>query len=135
MSIRAAYIFKDAETEVAVYKHSLGDPESAKGHIAGALEYAWPLPRFEAADFAAAFVAANKSKHGGEVQLLPGLWDSFPADLAYVYEITFSAGKVRVKGWSVSYNDDAPLRSLRWSWTEVKGWTMTGKKLEASRNG
>ena len=41
---------------MTVYKHSDG----AVCWINKALEHAWPLPRFEADEFAAAFVAANK---------------------------------------------------------------------------
>ena len=38
--------------------------------IENAKEFAWELPRFEADEFAAAFVAANKNKAGGEVRLV-----------------------------------------------------------------
>jgi hypothetical protein len=47
-----------------VYKHFDGYPlhgdSGAVIWIKAALDYAWPLPRYEADDFAAAFVAANK---------------------------------------------------------------------------
>ena len=36
------------------------DPDGAVCWITKALEHAWPLPRFEADEFAAAFVAATK---------------------------------------------------------------------------
>jgi hypothetical protein len=42
------------------YKHSDGYPDGAVCWITKALEHAWPLPRFAADEFAAAFVAANK---------------------------------------------------------------------------
>ena len=46
---------------MTVYKHSDGYPYGAVCWITKALEHAWPLPRFEADEFAAAFVvAANK---------------------------------------------------------------------------
>lgn len=69
MSTRACYrfieptdgCFPSAAPVVTVYKHSDGYPSGAAQWIEAALEYAWPLPRFEADDFAAAFVAANKS--------------------------------------------------------------------------
>ena len=64
MSTRACYRFIDpALTDpevVTVYKHSDGYPDGAVCWITKALEHAWPLPRFEADEFAAAFVAANK---------------------------------------------------------------------------
>jgi GNAT superfamily N-acetyltransferase len=47
-----------------VYKHHDGYPingtSGAVFWLKAALNYAWPLPRYEADDFAAAFVAANK---------------------------------------------------------------------------
>ena len=45
---------------VTVYEHSDGYPDGAVCWITKTLEHAWPLPRFEADEFAAAFVAANK---------------------------------------------------------------------------
>jgi len=63
MSTRACYRFIDPETAevVTVYKHSDGYPEGAVCWITKAVDFAWPLPRFEADEFAAAFIAANKS--------------------------------------------------------------------------
>lgn len=46
-----------------IYKHSDGYPYGKHGivqAIKNAEDYAWPLPRFEAGEYAAAFVAANK---------------------------------------------------------------------------
>jgi hypothetical protein len=70
MSTRACYRFIDPDTNdpevVTVYKHSDGYPDGAVCWITKALEHAWPLPRFEADELAAAFVAANKPppRHG-----------------------------------------------------------------------
>lgn len=47
-------------TFVTVYKHSDGYPDGAVCWITKSLEHAWPVPGFEADEFAAAFVAANK---------------------------------------------------------------------------
>jgi hypothetical protein len=64
MSTRACYRFIDRPGDhaevVTIYKHSDGYPEGAVCWITKALEFAWPLPRFEADEFAAAFIAANK---------------------------------------------------------------------------
>jgi hypothetical protein len=67
MSTRACYRFIRPKNDmwngakvVTVYTHSDGYPEGACRWIEAALEYSWVLPRFEADDFAAAFVAANK---------------------------------------------------------------------------
>jgi hypothetical protein len=70
MGTRAIYIFEDDHEEVHVYKHYDNYPEGAVDFIENAKEYAWELPRFEADEFAAAFVAANKNRKGGEVRLV-----------------------------------------------------------------
>ena len=70
MGTRAIYIFEDEHEEVHVYKHYDNYPLGAVDFIENAKEYAWELPRFEADEFAAAFVAANKNRKGGEVRLV-----------------------------------------------------------------
>ena len=60
MSTRASYTFTDERGTHHVYKHHDGYLEGAYEAITKALDCAWPLPRFEADEFAAAFVAANK---------------------------------------------------------------------------
>jgi hypothetical protein len=66
MSTRACYRFipengpNDFPGVVTVYEHRDGYPKGAAKAIEAALPYAWPLPRFEADEFAAAFVRANK---------------------------------------------------------------------------
>ena len=70
MGTRAIYIFEDEHEEVHVYKHYDNYPLGAVDFIENAKEFAWELPRFEADEFAAAFVAANKNKAGGEVRLV-----------------------------------------------------------------
>ncbi len=69
MSTRAVYTFKDKRNIVHVFKHHDGYPGSAVEHIRNALRIAWKLPRFEADEFAASFVAANKGKLGGGIRL------------------------------------------------------------------
>lgn len=70
MSTRAMYTFIGDKSgrsreQFHVYKHHDGYPingtSGAVFWLKAALDYAWPLPRYEADDFAAAFVAANKS--------------------------------------------------------------------------
>ena len=70
MGTRAIYIFEDEHEEVAVYKHYDNYPLGAVDFIENAKEYAWELPRFEADEFAAAFVAANKNRKGGEIRVV-----------------------------------------------------------------
>jgi hypothetical protein len=71
-----------------VYKHHDGYPTGAAEALANALTLAWPLPRYEADEFAAAFVAANKDTRG-EIRLMPsGDWkDIAPQNLEYRYVI------------------------------------------------
>ncbi len=63
MSTRALYTFRsqDGDEEYHVYKHHDGYPMGAAAALTRALAFAWSLPRYEADEFAAAFVAANKS--------------------------------------------------------------------------
>lgn len=87
MSTRAVFTFHAYQRDTFhVYKHCDGYPEYARETLFNALPYAWPLPRFEPDDFAAAFIAGNKSKGGGNVYISEG-WKSH-ADLSYRYEIT-----------------------------------------------
>ena len=66
MSTRACYRFfplngpNDWPGVVTVYKHHDGYPSGAAKAIEATLPHAWPLPRFEADEFAAGFVRANK---------------------------------------------------------------------------
>lgn len=85
MSTRAVYTFKDSQDEYHVYKHHDGYPSGAAVAITNALKYAWQLPRFEACEFGAAFIAGNKAEGGG-VYLTHHYKDH--GDLEYRYEIT-----------------------------------------------
>ena len=122
MSTRACYIFKDQYDAVCVYKHHDGYPEGAKEHIAKALEFAFPLPRFEADEFGAAFVAANKPSEGGGVRLIPGGEDGWKThtDIEYLYQIECVDGHIQVKAWEVDYRSD----SDRWTQKPIRGWTV-----------
>src|SRR4051794_34741819 len=105
------YTFQDETGEYHVFKHSDGYPEGAAIAINKALPYAWPLPRFEANEFAAAFVCGNKvatarnafGLQGGDVRLLPSgsINDVAPGDIEYRYEIFFSGRKLRVSAFSI----------------------------------
>jgi hypothetical protein len=94
MSTRAVYTFRDQDSQHAVYKHYDGYPTEALGFIENALARAWPLPRFEADEFAAAFVAANKTS-SGNVYLTTG--PERHGDLAYRYEVTCRDATLRVE--------------------------------------
>ena len=94
MGTRAVYTFIDADDRHSVYKHWDGYPRGACRFIANALPLAWPLPRFEADEFAASFVAANKQQPG-HIRLPSG--PDAHGDLAYTYEISCRDGQLHVR--------------------------------------
>lgn len=110
MSTRAVYTFiESGNLEHHVYKHSDGYPTGAAGALVAALDLAWPLPRYEGDEFAAAFVAANKTQGGG-IRLLPSgkFEDVAPGDVAYHYviapKVTSKGAQLLVTAYEV-YND------------------------------
>jgi hypothetical protein len=100
MGTRAVYTFIDEDERHAVFKHWDGYPRGACRFIANALPLAWPLPRFEADEFAAAFVAANK-REAGNVRLTSG--PEAHGDLEYAYEILCQDGHLHVRILAVGY--------------------------------
>jgi hypothetical protein len=106
MSTRAVYTFKDNRGSHSVYKHYDGYPEGALSFIKEAKKYAWELPRFDASEFAAAFIAANKNEAGGDLYLTYGHEEH--GDLDYRYEISADKDKLLVKVFKVEeYDEDA----------------------------
>lgn len=85
MGTRAVYSFKDAYHNFHVYKHWDGDEEGAAEFLANAFPYAWGGKRFEAMDFAAAFVAGNKKQGGGDVYFTKS--PSHHGDLSFGYQV------------------------------------------------
>lgn len=63
MSTRSVFTFRDADSAFHVYMHSDGYPSGAAKALSYAIGFAWSLPRYEADDFAAGFVAGNKARH------------------------------------------------------------------------
>ena len=100
MGTRAVYTFIDQDQCHSVYVHWDGYPRWACRFIAKALSLAWPLPRFEADEFAAAFVAANKQQPGN-VRLTSG--PDAHADLAYTYAVSCRDGQLHVCITAVGY--------------------------------
>ena len=84
MGTRAVYSFSDDRDTHHVFKHWDGYPENALQFISFAKDRAWKLPRFEADEFAASFVAANKSGEG-DIRLTPHY--NKHGDLDYRYEV------------------------------------------------
>ena len=91
MSTRAVYTFIDYNYHHHVYKHHDGYPSGAIEFILKALDKSWPLPRFEADEFAASFIAANKDAAGG-IRLTTG--PSAHGDLSYRYETMVKEDKL-----------------------------------------
>lgn len=103
MSTRATYTFKDNYKTYSVYKHCDGYPEGALQWISNALPYAWELPRFEADDFAAAFIAGNKEKGGGSVYMTAG--KDAHGDTQYHYDITFEGKEIFIRITKLGWGD------------------------------
>lgn len=109
MGTRAVYFFEDEREEVAVYKHYDNYPKGAVKFIAAAKEYAWELPRFEADEFGAAFVAANKNPKGGEVRLIAPYEDRDKLMeqmnwCDYYYVVSYSANHMDL--WVTTYRSE-----------------------------
>lgn len=129
MSTRAVYTFTDFDTgaEYHVYKHHDGYPEGEHGGIATiekALKHAWPLPRYEADEFGAAFVAANKDCPGG-VRLLISDRKAFPCDIAYHYVVNLNEdNQLTVECRRPPDEDTGKLGTLieRGTLKEMKAW-------------
>lgn len=94
MSTRALFTFTDERTTVDVYKHSDGYPKGALKAIEKAFDYSWMLPRFEADEFAASFVAANKKPNEGSSHLGGGIRlmnsNDIPGDIEFQYVVSYS---------------------------------------------
>lgn len=71
MFIRAVLTFKEAFGAFSVYQHSDGYPHNEAGviprlhHMFECGRYAWKLPRFEAGEAAAGYIAQEKREPGG----------------------------------------------------------------------
>ena len=105
MGTKAIYIFEDDCGEVAVYKHYDNYPQGAVHFINNAKKYAWKFPRFEADEFGAAFVVANKDDGSG-VRLVPPYKDQDDLMNAYdycdfFYFVKFKDGdlEIRIEGF------------------------------------
>jgi|SRR5665213_6370 len=99
MSTRAMYSFTDANDPPEthhVYKHHDGYPTGAAKALAKAAALAWPAPRFEADEYAASFIAANKDSPGGLRTMLSGAFtDVAPGDIEFYYTVTAPAGALK----------------------------------------
>ena len=92
------------ETTYKVYKHWDGYPSGVQTMIEDALKIAWTLPRFEADEFAASFVAANKTASGDVRLVNPD--DKVWFDFVYVIRHIEGSDKLNVTvGHSTGYDE------------------------------
>ena len=92
MGTRSNLIIADDYNRLQLYRHYDGYPDSVTGVLADlekAFPYAWPLPRFEADDFAAAIIRAWKGEDGGNIYIdgAPKGWEQIHGDVEWVYII------------------------------------------------
>jgi hypothetical protein len=106
MSTRGVYTFIDKNERFHVYKHWDNYPEHPQGNedinayawIRQAKARAWDLPRFEASEFAAGFVATHKNDGGG-VYLTKHY--NRHADIDYRYEVRAVGDKLEVRAFNM----------------------------------
>ena len=111
MGTRTVLTFKDKHDSFNVYQHYDGYPDNILPSIKEAKEFAWDLPRFEASDFAAAYIASNKNKGGGNIYLTTS--HKGHMDLDYRYEIEGNDEKLFVKIYQFEeYKDVGPIYKL-----------------------
>ena len=105
MSTRALYGFKDRIVTFWVFVHHDGYPEGAASKFKHTLESGkvWPLPRFEANEFAAGFVTANKLAEG-DVRLSHG--PTTHGDIEYVYIVRQEEKVLRIQAFNNGNSTD-----------------------------
>ena len=123
MSTRATYQFVDERESYTVYKQDDNYPAGALRFIAlTASEKAWSLPRFVAAEFAAAFVAATKHKSGGVYLCQDGKEVKAHPDTDYHYTVSCVNGEIWVSIEQRAVNPDTPpVFPFPWSEDIVSG--------------
>lgn len=113
MSTRCNLIVKDKYDSIQLYRHSDGYPDGKHGIIKAlqeAKEFAWPLPRMEAADFSAAIVRAWK-QHAGNIYIdgeANGIKSPpLHGDIQYLYTIEpdEKAGRWKVTCHAISFGE------------------------------
>lgn len=111
MSTQSTYTFKassDQEQDHHVFVHWDGYPSNALKMIKKALLSAWLLPRYESDEFAASFVAANKTQEGG-VRLMREYDDVQGVD--YHYEVSLKDNEIHVsfEEWVEDNDEDVKV--------------------------
>jgi hypothetical protein len=111
------------ETTYTIYKHWSGYPTGMQIMIEKALGLAWELPRFEADEFAASFVAANKTSSGDVRLVNPD--DRMWFDFVYVIRHMEGSDKLNVSvGHSTGWDE---LDRVKFEMTWVGYHTRLGE--------
>lgn len=101
MSTRSTIKVYDKEDKFYIYRHYDGYPFGECGvlsELTEALKYAWPLPRFEAMDFAAAIIRAWKNG-GGNIYFTSS--HSAHWDTEYQYDVTMKKKEIWISVYEV----------------------------------
>lgn len=123
MSTRTTIKIYDQYDELYIYRHMDGYPDGGHGvpaTLKEACAYAWPLPRFEAGDFAAALVCAWKREGGGNIYLTNG--HQCHVDTEYQYNLTAKDGRLWVGVQAVGRGDGDGDEKTRCRETLFEGW-------------
>jgi hypothetical protein len=109
MSTPAVVTVTDRAQTFHLYLDACGDPRNVAVNLVNALDYAWPLPRFEAAEWTGAFIAALKrpkrlsssgADQGGLVRLTSD-WQPHQ-EIQFRYEVSTKDGALSVRAFRVS---------------------------------
>jgi hypothetical protein len=111
MGTRAIYTFAGLGEEYHVYKHYDGYPTGAAEFLKAALTRAWTLPRYEPDEFAAAFIAANKTGEG-DIRIAHSRY--WAADVEYGYTVSPSKKGPTVRVVATNYRDEKKTEHLIW---------------------
>ncbi len=134
MSTRAMYEFKDDSGKRTVYVHHDGYPTGAAEKFSATLKsgLAWELPRFEADEFAAAFIAANK-KQAGSVRLLHGPEEA--TDIEYYYIVSQSGtDELILEACSATFDKAYKFIPVQFYKGALDAFIKNVKKIEARLN-
>ena len=104
------------ETTYTIYKHMDGYPEGVQPMIEKALTLAWPLPRFEADEFAASFVAANKTSSGDVRLVNPDGARHIWFDYVYVIRHMEGSDKLNVTVGHCTGQDELDRLTMEMTW-------------------
>ena len=112
MATRSTISVHGTDTAIHIYRHWDGYPSAVIPDLYSALSFAWPLPRFEADEFAAAIVCSMKTKPGN-IRICSEPNSSF--DRSYHYDILGAGSgdlRLRVTKTGVSFGEEAATGTI-----------------------